>query len=180
MVNAAFRLPHASIEYFGNILLESVAVNPSTTSKAAMISPEQLRNEISFREKSHGISPDSVLSCASFAEGHKGVPPLDAGLCPPLVHSVQPGTMAAFPLKLSHATTYVGDGPQGSRIVLVGDAAHTIHPLAGQGLNMGLGDVESLVKVLEETVSIGGDIGTLKISCLVLHTDQTFQGPTRH
>ena len=44
-------------------------------------------------------------------------------------------------------------------VFLVGDAAHTIHPLAGQGLNMGLGDVESLFHCIHKSVLNGGDIG---------------------
>ncbi|UKZ51713.1 hypothetical protein TrVGV298_005476 [Trichoderma virens] len=46
------------------------------------------------------------------------------------------------------------------RIALVGDAAHSVHPLAGQGLNQGQGDIQSLVKTIEYAVSHGQDLGT--------------------
>lgn len=49
--------------------------------------------------------------------------------------------------------------PGRGRTVLVGDAAHTIHPLAGQGLNLGLADARSLCKTLEEAVENGADLG---------------------
>ncbi|QLG70182.1 hypothetical protein HG535_0A01210 [Zygotorulaspora mrakii] len=75
---------------------------------------------------------------------------------PPKVQGILPDTRARFPLKLSHADTYCSE-----RIALVGDAAHTTHPLAGQGLNMGQGDVEALVDALEIAVSRGSDIGSL-------------------
>ncbi|KAK2025242.1 ubiquinone biosynthesis mono0xygenase COQ6 [Colletotrichum zoysiae] len=68
---------------------------------------------------------------------------------------VQEGTVASFPLKMRHADTYTAE-----RIALVGDAAHTIHPLAGQGLNQGQGDVQSLVKTIETAVSTGQDLGS--------------------
>ncbi|PSR82716.1 hypothetical protein BD289DRAFT_370895 [Coniella lustricola] len=74
---------------------------------------------------------------------------------PQTVVGVQEGSVAPFPLKMRHADTYIGE-----RVALVGDAAHTIHPLAGQGLNQGQGDVESLVKTIEYAVNHGQDIGT--------------------
>jgi len=78
---------------------------------------------------------------------------------PPLVTSIQPGSVAGFPLRMSHAEVYIGEGV-GARTALVGDAAHTVHPLAGQGLNMGLADVEALAECIREAVFVGADIGS--------------------
>jgi ubiquinone biosynthesis monooxygenase Coq6 len=80
---------------------------------------------------------------------------VDPRSVPQPVVNVQEGTVASFPLKLRHADTYIGE-----RVALVGDAAHTIHPLGGQGLNLGQGDVQSLAKAIEFAVSHGQDIGT--------------------
>ncbi|KAF7560845.1 hypothetical protein G7046_g3298 [Stylonectria norvegica] len=80
--------------------------------------------------------------------------PIDVETIPLPVVGVQEGSVASFPLKLRHADTYIGE-----RIALVGDAAHTIHPLAGQGLNQGQGDVQSLAKTIEYAVSHGQDLG---------------------
>lgn len=60
----------------------------------------------------------------------------------------------AFPLSLMHANQYAL-----KRVVLIGDAAHTVHPLAGQGVNMGYGDVSSLSNVIADGVAVGSDIG---------------------
>lgn len=70
------------------------------------------------------------------------------------VVGVQEGTVASFPLRMRHADSYVGE-----RWALVGDAAHTVHPLAGQGLNAGQGDVESLSRALSAAVERGQDLG---------------------
>lgn len=79
--------------------------------------------------------------------------PLDIPL-PPQIQSIQTQSIASFPLRFRHADTYIS-----SRIALVGDAAHTIHPLAGQGLNMGFGDVSALADTIQDCVRHGGDIG---------------------
>ncbi len=61
---------------------------------------------------------------------------------------------AVWPLGYHHASRY-----HVPRLVLAGDAAHGIHPIAGQGLNMGFRDVAALAQVLVEAVRSGQDIG---------------------
>ena len=61
----------------------------------------------------------------------------------------------SFPLGLSHATRYAD-----TRLVLVGDAAHAIHPISGQGLNLGLRDVAALAEVLVDARRLGLDMGS--------------------
>ncbi len=61
---------------------------------------------------------------------------------------------AAFPLRMQQAEAYCAP-----RLALVGDAAHVIHPLAGQGVNLGFGDAAHLLDVLQQTRQAGRDLG---------------------
>jgi len=60
----------------------------------------------------------------------------------------------AFPLGYFVARSFIGE-----RLALVGDAAHVIHPIAGQGLNMGLKDVAALAEVVVDAARLGMDVG---------------------
>jgi 2-octaprenyl-6-methoxyphenol hydroxylase len=60
----------------------------------------------------------------------------------------------AFPLGYFVARSFIGE-----RLALVGDAAHVIHPIAGQGLNMGLKDVAALAEVIVDAARLGIDPG---------------------
>lgn len=68
------------------------------------------------------------------------------------------GKHAAFPLRLMHADEYVRP-----RIALAGDAAHVLHPMAGQGVNLGLLDVAVLTQVLARGRNAGRDLGDLAL-----------------
>lgn len=63
-----------------------------------------------------------------------------------------------LPLIMRHATDYVQP-----RLALIGDAAHTIHPLAGQGVNLGLLDAAVLAQVIAEARQKHHDIGSLRV-----------------
>ncbi|KAL5996579.1 putative ubiquinone biosynthesis monooxygenase [Asimina triloba] len=83
---------------------------------------------------------------------------------PPKVVKLASGRMA-FPLSLMHANDYAS-----YRVVLIGDAAHTVHPLAGQGVNLGFEDALTLSKVIAKGISVGSDIGetfaSLELWCI--------------
>lgn len=64
----------------------------------------------------------------------------------------------AYPLRLRLARQIVGP-----RLALIGDAAHVVHPIAGQGLNLGLKDVAALAEVLIDALRLGLDPGTADV-----------------
>jgi 2-octaprenyl-6-methoxyphenol hydroxylase len=64
----------------------------------------------------------------------------------------------AYPLAFHHAGKVIGD-----RLAVIGDAAHGMHPIAGQGLNLGLRDVGALVEVLSEGMRLGLEPGDAQL-----------------
>jgi 2-octaprenyl-6-methoxyphenol hydroxylase len=69
-----------------------------------------------------------------------------------------PGRRFAYPLSLQKAKALTAD-----RTALVGDAAHAIHPVAGQGLNLGMRDVASLAEILVDSARVGLDLGSAPV-----------------
>ena len=65
------------------------------------------------------------------------------------------GPKFAYPLSLLHANSYVAD-----RVALINEAAHAMHPIAGQGLNVGLRDVAALAEVIVDAHRLGLDPGS--------------------
>lgn len=127
MVNAAFRLSMTDLTYMLSIDPSSTP-SPTGTNKYLT----QHEDELQWRLE-HTPLPTQI---------------------PPIVESVQKGSIASFPLRFRHASSYISP-----RVALVGDAAHVIHPLAGQGLNLGIGDVTSLTDTIEYAVNHGMDVG---------------------
>jgi len=68
------------------------------------------------------------------------------------------GKRVAFPLALRQAREHVRE-----RLALIGNAAHTVHPIAGQGFNLGLRDVAALAQVVVDAQQAGDDIGSLAV-----------------
>jgi 2-polyprenyl-6-methoxyphenol hydroxylase-like FAD-dependent oxidoreductase len=71
------------------------------------------------------------------------------------------GPVQAWPLELARARRWIARTPQGTA-VLAGDAAHAMHPLAGQGLNVGLADAAELARVLRER-EYWRDLGDMRL-----------------
>ncbi|WP_369027067.1 FAD-dependent monooxygenase [Qipengyuania sp. RANM35] len=65
---------------------------------------------------------------------------------------------SSWPLSFQHTARIVEH-----RLALIGDSAHGMHPIAGQGLNLGLRDVGALVEVLEEALRLGLDLGDAQV-----------------
>jgi 2-octaprenyl-6-methoxyphenol hydroxylase len=74
---------------------------------------------------------------------------------PGLGHGKLTGPRFSYPLGLRSA-----DSMYGARLALVGDAAHSVHPIAGQGLNLGFKDVAALAEVVVDAARLGEDIGS--------------------
>ncbi|XP_027856217.1 ubiquinone biosynthesis monooxygenase COQ6, mitochondrial [Xiphophorus couchianus] len=76
---------------------------------------------------------------------------------PPSVAGIGPKSRVMFPLGVGHASEYIRH-----RVALIGDAAHRVHPLAGQGVNLGFGDVACLTHLLSQAAFNGKDLGAIQ------------------
>ncbi|EED96243.1 ubiquinone biosynthesis monooxgenase [Thalassiosira pseudonana CCMP1335] len=91
------------------------------------------------------------------------------------------GPILGFDLSLSHVVSSAGNGAQNGgytspRVALVGDAAHTMHPMAGQGLNLGMGDIKTLALLVKEAVDSGMDVGGTSLFLDRYNQERTLKG----
>ncbi|KAG0146761.1 hypothetical protein CROQUDRAFT_656925 [Cronartium quercuum f. sp. fusiforme G11] len=144
-INACFALPHSVIEP----LLSQIASH----SPDHPIDSTTVQSEIDYQTSLANSSGQATNSPDEL---------------PPKVLKARMNTVASFPLRMFHADQYIGSissdepsfrGP--SRVALVGDAAHVLHPMAGQGLNLGLGDARELARTVKVALENGQDIGGL-------------------
>jgi ubiquinone biosynthesis monooxygenase Coq6 len=150
--------PVAMLPLPGNLSTLVWSTTPSRAAHLKTLSPEDFTAMVNAAFR---LSPVDLSYLHTLSSGHADEvawryqhTPFDTQRIPQQVISVQEGSIGSFPLRMRHADTYIGE-----RVALLGDAAHTIHPLAGQGLNQGQGDVESLVNTIEYAVAHGQDIG---------------------
>ena len=130
--------PHGGVahEYF--LPSGPFAILPLTENRASLVWTEETRAAEALRN----ASPEAFLSLLRRRFG-------------PFLGTVEVvGPTFIYPLSLQLAETLVAP-----RIALLGDAAHGIHPIAGQGLNLGLKDSAALAQVLVEALRLGEDIG---------------------
>lgn len=152
--------PVAMLPLPGNYATLVWSTTPSLASKLKSLSPSDF---VAMVNAAFRLSPPDVAFMHTQPSGQvdelawrlQHTTGIDAQAVPQRATAVQEGTVASFPLKMRHADTYIGE-----RVALVGDAAHSIHPLAGQGLNQGQGDVESLAQTIAYAVSHGQDVGS--------------------
>ncbi|CDS36998.1 ubiquinone biosynthesis monooxygenase COQ6 [Echinococcus multilocularis] len=135
---------------------ERCSVTWSTTRSEAKrlmaLSDEEFVNELNCHMSQPCYQPSGLVSALSNVI-RMSVSKKQTSFVPPKVLSVQPGTRTQFPLSFSHCTFY-----HGPRVALIGDAAHRILPLSGQGVNMGFGDAACLAETINRSLFCGEDI----------------------
>lgn len=112
-------------------------------------------NRTLWEDVHQSTTSNSVLSVADKIFSYISQRSSVANQLPPTVIDVDEKSRAAFPLGFGHATRYIK-----TRAVLIGDAGHRLHPLAGQGVNLGFADCETLFRTLLRAVDEGADLGS--------------------
>jgi 2-octaprenyl-6-methoxyphenol hydroxylase len=142
VVTVAHEQPHCGVAYEQFLPAGPFAILPMTGNRSSLVWTEKTA------EAERLVALDDAAFDAEIARrfgAHLGT-----------VASVGPRWI--YPLRLHLARDYVKP-----RFALAGDAAHTIHPLAGQGLNLGLKDVAALTETVLDAARLGGDIGAFDV-----------------
>uniref|UniRef100_A0A7S4K9U6 FAD-binding domain-containing protein n=1 Tax=Odontella aurita TaxID=265563 RepID=A0A7S4K9U6_9STRA len=138
--------PDQFLDALNENLQHGPRTNPPLVSDEARASLPGIVSSLAFGVETLIRGASEGLTMSQWSEKKPFAPP-------PLASGVV-GPRFAFDLSLSQACSYVAP-----RVALVGDAAHTVHPMAGQGLNQGLGDAACLSRVIAEATQSGMDVG---------------------
>lgn len=144
---------------FSNIVW---TMSPTESNNRKSITEEEFLKDVNYAlDYGHGPHPTSSLSGTrdvfSWFKTDATLSINEFFEIPPKVTRLASERMV-FPLSLRHANSYAL-----KRVVLIGDAAHTVHPLAGQGVNLGFGDAFSLSRIIAEGIALGTDIGEVNM-----------------
>ncbi|XP_020230251.1 ubiquinone biosynthesis monooxygenase COQ6, mitochondrial [Cajanus cajan] len=144
---------------FSNIVW---TMSPAESTNRKSITEEEFLKDVNYAlDYGYGPHPTSTLSGTrdmfSWFKTDATISTNDFFEIPPKVTRLASERMV-FPLSLRHANSYAS-----KRVVLIGDAAHTVHPLAGQGVNLGFGDAFSLSRIIAEGITLGTDIGEVNL-----------------
>jgi hypothetical protein len=170
LVTAAFRLPWSNLE----ALLQRVVALSQMESPDYEEIVHLTQNELvdhSTDMSGPGQTPPHVESIAkksvaafplklAHAECYLGSSKLRTTFAESGAGALQPSALLERLMKATSRTPDTLQQPIRGRTALIGDAAHTIHPLAGQGLNLGLADARSLSTTLIKAIERGEDLGS--------------------
>ncbi|HEY4265402.1 MAG TPA: FAD-dependent monooxygenase [Micropepsaceae bacterium] len=142
VTTVAHERPHKGVAYEQFLPTGPFAILPMTGNRASLVWTERTAEALRIV-----ALPEAAFTAELIARfgNHLGA-------------VVPVGPRWSYPLKLHLARSYVKD-----RFALAGDAAHTIHPLAGQGLNLGLKDVAALAETVLDAARLGLDYGRLDV-----------------
>lgn len=139
------------VDLLNQSLMEGAQRIPPLFEKFASSSPSSTMGTIASNLL---YGAERVLDTVHYGLAMASHYPIPKTIAPPKISEVV-SPKYSFPLSCFQSQQYVK-----GRVALVGDAAHTVHPMAGQGLNLGLGDVQSLVSILEKASCAGMDLST--------------------
>jgi ubiquinone biosynthesis monooxygenase Coq6 len=138
--------PEEFVEHLNECLMQGPERVPP------LLERERASNSDVFSNMLYGA--ERVLDTVHYGLAMASHHPIPKFLAPPRIKEIV-SPKFSFPISCYQVKSYTK-----GRVALVGDAAHTVHPMAGQGLNLGLADVEVLVECLEKANAAGMDLST--------------------
>lgn len=168
LVTAAWRLPWSSLQHLIQLIVHGVQGEAVRQEVAHLLQTSSgLVNEdecppavdVGIDGRSVASFPLQMAQAEAYLGSSLQTSP-SGSVLPEAMKLLRSATTSAYSIAGGKAQNDQVSAVARSRTVLVGDAAHSIHPLAGQGLNLGLADARSLCSTLSKATEMGGDWGS--------------------